>query len=145
MCGTWKSLPRILWCCVRPAPDPSWPFRRTTYALLPAAEWEDVRIWDLRGPDAPPIVFRAGKAAIRSVAISAEGGYLAVGDAQGNVWLWRLWTAAADYLCTRVSRNLSLEEWRIYVGESIPLRTHVPFAACRYWCSVSTNTGWKSL
>jgi WD40 repeat protein len=86
----------------------------------------DVRIWDLHEPEAPPIVFRAGKAIIRSVAISDDGGYLAVGDAKGSVWLWRLWTAAANYLCTRVSRNLSLEEWRFYVGEYIPYERTCP-------------------
>ena len=88
----------------------------------------DVRIWDLREPDAPPIVFSAGKASIRSVAISADDGYLAVGDAQGNVWLWRLWTAAADYLCTRVSRNLSLKEWRFTSAN--PYRTNARAPCC---------------
>jgi hypothetical protein len=87
---------------------------------------EDVRIWDLREPDAPPIVFSAGKTSIRAVAISADDAYLAVGDSEGNVWLWRLWTAAADYLCTRVSRNLSIEEWRSHVGNAIPYERTCP-------------------
>jgi hypothetical protein len=63
---------------------------------------------------------------IRSTAISDNGEYLAIGDAEGNIWLWRLWTAAADYLCTRVSRNLSIKEWRYYVGESIPYERTCP-------------------
>ena len=80
----------------------------------------DVRMWDLLQRQDPPVVFHAGTAAIRSIALARDGRYMALGDADGNVWLYPVWSAAADYLCTRVSRNLSLEEWHFYVGESIP-------------------------
>ena len=33
---------------------------------------------------------------------------------------------AADHLCTRVSRNLSREEWRIHIGDSIPYERTCP-------------------
>ena len=40
--------------------------------------------------------------------------------------LWPLWTAAADYLCTRVWRNHSIEEWRFSIGEGIPYQRTCP-------------------
>jgi len=85
-----------------------------------------VRMWDLLEPTAPPVIFTGGSAAIRSVALSRDGSSLALGDVAGNVWLWNLWTAAADYLCTRVSRNLSIAEWRLYVGNAIPYERTCP-------------------
>jgi WD40 repeat protein len=94
--------------------------------LVAGGRGRDLRIWDLLEPDAPPIVFSAGKATINSVAIADDGSYLAVGDAEGNVWLWKLWGAAADYLCTRVSRNLSMQEWSLYIGNAIPYERTCP-------------------
>jgi WD40 repeat protein len=61
-----------------------------------------------------------------SVAISPEGTHLASGGQDGSVRLWPLWSTAADYLCTRVSRNLSMNEWRAYIGEGIPYERTCP-------------------
>jgi WD40 repeat protein len=86
----------------------------------------DVRLWDLREASSPPLIFRPGNAELRSVAVSRDGSLMAIGDMDGRVWLYRLWSAAADYLCTQVTRNLSLEEWRIYVGDSVPYERTCP-------------------
>jgi WD40 repeat protein len=85
----------------------------------------DLRLWDLREPNAPPLEFKGARAPIRAAAISPDGTRLAYGDSDGNVWLRNLWTAAADYLCTRVSRNLTPDEWRLHVGE-IPYERTCP-------------------
>jgi WD40 repeat protein len=97
-----------------------------TRLLAGGMDAPDVRLWDLRASSSPPLVFNGGKAAILSAALSRDGTYLALGDADGDVWLHRLWSGAADYLCTRISRNLSLQEWRSYVGESIPYERTCP-------------------
>jgi WD40 repeat protein len=86
----------------------------------------DVRLWDLREPSRPPLIFRPGNAELRSVAVSRDGSLMAIGDMDGKVWLYRLWSAAADYLCKQVTRNLSVEEWRIYVGDSVPYERTCP-------------------
>jgi WD40 repeat protein len=83
-----------------------------------------VRMWDLREPDAPPVVF--GNLEFPTTAVSRDGAYLALGDSDGNIWVWPLWEAAADQLCARVTRNLSLKEWRFYVGKSIPYERTCP-------------------
>jgi WD40 repeat protein len=83
------------------------------------------RMWDLE-PNAEPLFFKSGKANIFSAAVSRDGAYLALGDRDGYISMWPLWKAAADELCARVTRNLSMEEWRRYVGESIPYERTCP-------------------
>jgi hypothetical protein len=61
------------------------------------------------------------KGAIRTVAFSLDGQILASGSADKNIRLWiphpeRL----AAMVCEKVRRNLSLEEWRQFMGESMP-------------------------
>jgi WD40 repeat protein len=86
----------------------------------------DVLMWFLREPGHPKLTFNGGTAAIRSVAFSRDGTFFALGDVDGDVWLHRLWSGAADSLCTRVTRNLSVQEWRYYLGESVPYERTCP-------------------
>jgi WD40 repeat protein len=60
------------------------------------------------------------------VTFSPDGNRLACGGVDGTVRIWPLWTATADYLCTRVWRNLSVEEWRFDIGEGIPYERTCP-------------------
>jgi WD40 repeat protein len=85
----------------------------------------DVRVFDLRSPRAPPVEFH-GSGDVTSMVFSPDGKSLAAGSADGSVRVWPLWSAASDYLCTRVSRNLSIEEWRLYVGEDLPYERTCP-------------------
>jgi WD40 repeat protein/tRNA A-37 threonylcarbamoyl transferase component Bud32/type II secretory pathway pseudopilin PulG len=85
-----------------------------------------VRMWDLRSPEAPPVRFEGHESDILSVVFSPDGLRLAAGGLDGSVRAWHLWSAAADYLCTRVWRNLSTDEWRFYIGEDIPYEQTCP-------------------
>jgi WD40 repeat protein/serine/threonine protein kinase len=85
-----------------------------------------VRMWDLRTPGAPPVLFEGHESDVLSVAFSPDGARVAAGGLDGTARAWRLWSTAADYLCTRIWRNLSAEEWRFYVGEDIPYERTCP-------------------
>jgi len=85
-----------------------------------------VRMWDLRTPEAPPVRFDGHESDILSVVFSPDGSRLAAGGFDGSVRAWHLWTAAGDYLCTRVWRNLSPDEWRFYIGEDLPYEKTCP-------------------
>jgi eukaryotic-like serine/threonine-protein kinase len=111
-------------------PGPSFRFiaftLEDTRLLAAGVDADGVRMWDLREPGAPPLIFKGSNADIRSIAVSRDGTYLAVGDREGNIWVWALWKAAADQVCARVTRNLSIQEWWFYVGESIPYERTCP-------------------
>ena len=84
-----------------------------------------VRVWDLRQPTAPPLVLSGHRGNAYSVAFAPDGNRLASANEDG-VRIWPLWSAAADSLCSRVWRNLSMEEWKFYIGEGLPYERTCP-------------------
>jgi WD40 repeat protein len=87
-----------------------------------AAGGTSLRLWDLQNPGAEPVVIPG----VGSVAFSSDGTRLASGAPDGSVRIWPLWRAATDYLCTRVHRNLSMDEWRHYMGSDIEYERTCP-------------------
>jgi WD40 repeat protein len=85
-----------------------------------------VRILDLQSPATPALVLAPSVSGVITLAFSSDGLSLKAGMIRGNVMVWRLWSAAADYLCSRVWRNLSMQEWQHYVGEGIPYERTCP-------------------
>jgi WD40 repeat protein len=82
------------------------------------------QLWDLGHPTTPVSLTAPGS--VVSVAFAPNGHHLAVGARDGSVRVWSLGQAAADDLCTRVWRNLSMDEWRFHVGESLPYQRTCP-------------------
>ena len=79
-----------------------------------------VRIWDLEKLTRPPLELSGLTGRAYAMLFSSDDRRLSVGTAEGAVFVWRLGSEAADYLCGRVWRNFSMEEWVSYVGEGIP-------------------------
>jgi WD40 repeat protein len=83
---------------------------------LASGAWDaTVRIWGVDRGSALVVLDRFTDD-INVVAFSPNGHQLAVGSDDNLVHLVDLWTGAAERICSMVKRNLSLAEWRTYVG-----------------------------
>ena len=105
-------------------------FSRDSQLLASGSLDRTVRVWNVRKPEEEPV--RIGHDAwVWTVAFGPDGDRLASGCADKYV---RLWTARTQKLAVqvqeKVGRDMSLAEWRKYVGVDIPYeRTSVqPFA-----------------
>jgi len=88
---------------------------------LASGSFDDtIRLWDLSQPaDALPVVIGGHTLDVNSVAFSPDGERLASGSDDMTIRISDLWTGAANLICKLVGRNLSVEEWRSYVGVDV--------------------------
>ena len=98
-------------------------------------------LWDLEKPNFEYAVLNGHENRVLSVAFSPDEKTLASGDAKGNILKWHLQNdhsdssknlreelmkGLLDRICKRVSRNLTLSEWRQFVGRDIPYQPTWP-------------------
>jgi WD40 repeat protein len=94
-------------------------FSRDGLRLASGSRDRTVRLWDLRQAEAAPVVLRGHEGDVTSVAFSPDGKSLASSGQDGTVRLWPLWDTIAEKVCDLVWRNLTHEEWRLFIGEGI--------------------------
>jgi tetratricopeptide (TPR) repeat protein len=88
--------------------------------LAAGSEDRTVRLWEVRNPQAPPLVLRGHEDEVRAVAFSPDGKFLASGGGR-IILIWITDTETlANMVCEKVWRNLTLEEWRQFVGPDLP-------------------------
>jgi WD40 repeat protein len=95
--------------------------------LASGSEDATIRLWDLRRPTAAPVVLTGHEAAILSVAFSPDGDTLASGsdDAIVRLWAWPT-TALSEYVCQKIRRNLTFDEWQQFVSIDLPYERTCP-------------------
>ena len=86
-----------------------------------------IRLWDLRQPAAAPTVLRGHENVVCSVAFSPDGQTLASGSGDQTIRIWIVRTEIlAGKICQQVWRNLTLDEWRQFVGADLPYERTCP-------------------
>jgi len=107
----------------------------TAVAISPDGRWlvtgsrdSTVRLWDLSASDpaAAPVVLHGHEDTISAVAISPDGHWLVTGSYDGTARLWNLrLDELVDLACRTAGRNMTLVEWRQFMGEE-PYRAICP-------------------
>jgi hypothetical protein len=95
--------------------------------LVSGSRDKTVRLWDLRQPTAVPTVLWGHQRVVWSVAFSPDGQTLAAGSLDQTIFIWIARTETlAEKICQQVWRNLTLDEWRQFVGEDLPYARTCP-------------------
>ena len=90
--------------------------------LLAAASFDgSVRLWNLRQPGNRPIVMDDHASWVWDIAFSSDDQYLLSSCKDRSIRSWPVNSRSmAEQICEQLTRNMSTEEWRQYVGSDIP-------------------------
>ena len=92
--------------------------------LLAAGSFDGtIQMWAMDELDELPVKMTDNDAYIWDLAFSPDSNYLVAACADGEVRTWATDPALmADELCGKLKRNMSREEWKIYVANDIPFQ-----------------------
>ncbi len=90
-------------------------------SLLATASYDGtIKIWNVNNPGLRPVEIRAHEAWALTLAFSKDGKYLISGDNTENIFIWASKIDfMAEQICSKISRNMTKNEWENYVGFDI--------------------------
>lgn len=83
-------------------------------------------MWDINDPEHVTVLgelIGAHTSFVRSIAFSSPGGKTLESGSNQEIRLWNVEIdvdAWREKLCDAVNRNLTLEEWQLYIGDKVP-------------------------
>ena len=79
-----------------------------------------IHLWNWQEPSEPQLVLSQPEGQLERFAMSPNGLSLAGGGKDVGVTLWSSTSKLAEDVCDKVTRNLSLDEWKQLVDEKLP-------------------------
>lgn len=86
-----------------------------------------IRIWEWNGTESKEITRMLHDGRLNSIAFSPDGNFVMSGAEDGivRVWVWHP-EDLIEKACSRVTRTLNREEWRLYLGDFEPYKAVCP-------------------
>ena len=102
-------------------------FHPTKPLLATACLDRKVRLYETTDLNMPPMVFAENKDWVLDIAFTSDGNTLTSGGKDKTIRKFPInQKEIIDFLEQRVKRNLSKEEWSIYIGNDIPYSKTLP-------------------
>jgi WD40 repeat protein len=93
--------------------------------IVSGSEDTTLRLWDAAKGVALGEALRGHTETVTSVAFSPDGKRIVSGSADRTLRIWPVLDGWADALCTKLPRNMTVEEWTRWIGD-VPYRRQCP-------------------
>ncbi len=89
--------------------------------LASAGADKRLQMWVLEHPEDLPVVMDDNNGFVWDIAFSGDNNYLLAASHESEIRVWPTDPQIlASQVCPKMKRNMTLEEWRVYVGEDVP-------------------------
>ncbi|MDX9773554.1 MAG: hypothetical protein RBT02_09080 [Bacteroidales bacterium] len=101
-------------------------FNKTDSQMLTADDAGEITLWTLANLSQPPVVFSDSRRKIHSLTFSDDGNaFFSATDSDITMRPAHI-MCMAEGLCDKVTRNLSRQEWSVYIGQDIEYEATCP-------------------
>ncbi|UXP31488.1 hypothetical protein N6H18_14140 [Reichenbachiella agarivorans] len=102
-------------------------FNQNDQLLLTASRDGTTRIWDINNSRIMPLILDDHEDWVFTAKFTPTGDKVVTGSKDKNIRVWTIdYQQLADRICRLVDRNLTLEEWNEYIGDSFPYEETCP-------------------